>query len=331
MAYKWKGKDLAEIEQKLIWRYESNPFDRSPAIFIASHKNTITGFRGFILQWFVLNDTQYNGFIPADAIVHPSYRRLGVFSQLNTSVISHLQSRFNKQGFILNLTSNKMSRPGNLKQGWQPTNGCRMIFYRVSIRNYLRSLVFKNKTRIGISNLNIQQDNIKFEFSNAARTRDLALFWEKHRTYGKITVLRNEEYYSWRYSAPGSGYVFFYAMHQEKMEGYLVLRKGKKLEYTLEEYHASSHVILKKMLALSQKKLVISVLKTATLSEYQRKILVDAGFTKHSWFFAGLRRSKKFPILVRPICTEPQENDFFIQNKNLRDMENWALFQADAY
>lgn len=331
LAFKWKGKNRKQIEQQFTWRYESNPFDTTAAIFLASHENEITGFRGVIVQTLILNSEQYKGFMPADAIVHPSFRRMSVFSQLNTTIISRIHDRYSGKAFVLNLTSNKMSRSGNLKQGWQRAKTCKKTYYRVSRYNYLRYLITKNKIPSNTSDLIAEQENMRFEFSNTIRARELALFWEKHRPENKITALRNEDYYSWRYLAPGSDYVFLYATIQGKLEGYLILRKGRWSKYTLEEYHATSLEILKKMLVLAQKKLAVTVLKTETMSNDQRIILRDAGFEQRSGVLSVLWKPKQIPILVRPMLVEPGEKDFFIQNMDIRDMENWLLFQADAY
>ncbi|MFW5687742.1 MAG: hypothetical protein ACOCXV_02335, partial [Bacteroidota bacterium] len=176
-----------------------------------------------------------------------------------------------------------------------------------------------------------EKENIRFHFSEEIRPSELSLCWEKYHPHNKLTIMRNEAYFSWRYAAPGAKYVFLYAKKEEDTVGYLVLRKAKKSKYVLEEYQADNISLLRQMTECAQKELGITVLKTAALSQHQQNMLLEMGFLRPTGLMGKLFKTKQFPVLLRPLVMEPGEEDFFFGDLDARNMENWLLFQADAY
>lgn len=331
LAFKWKGRDQQQIAQKFSWRYEANPYASNPHVYLAEDMGVLAGFRAFILQNFSLGGDLFKVFIPADAIVHPSYRRQGIFSELNIAMLSAVSQEYPQNAFILNLTSNKMSRPGNVKQGWQLAKGQRRFHYKISWWNRFKSFTGITRTALLENAMFVDEGSVKYEISRVNRTRELAACRENNRPQNKLSGIRDEKFYTWRYAAPGAAYVFVYFRENEKLKGFLILRKAKSARYVLEEYFSPDTGTMKKLISVSMKKLSISVLKTTSFSGSQMAMFRQSGFFHSPDYWHRLQQSKHMPILVRPACPHPEENDFFAHEMDVRDMENWQLYQADAY
>ncbi len=331
LAYKWRGKDRLQIADKFTWRYEANPHASHPHVYLAEDQGMPAGFRAFIPQNFTLGKKPCKVFIPADAIVHPSYRRQGIFSKLNTAMLSAVHKEYPDNAFILNLTSNKMSRPGNLKQGWQLARGQRRFHYKVSWMNYLKSFLANRSNRFRGNTMFVEEDAWQYEISPTNCAQELAALREKMRPENIIAGIRDEKFYTWRYSAPGAKYVFLYLRENKELKAFFILRKVKSARYVLEEYYAPDVRTMKKLIAQSMKYLTISELKTASFSDSQMEMFLQSGFSLYSRFWHRIHKKKIMPVLVRPSHPEPRENHFFVLEKDVRDMENWQLYQADAY
>lgn len=331
LAYKWRGKDRLQIAQKFTWRYEANPHASHPHVYVAEENEVPAGFRAFILQKFILGNLPCNVFIPADAIVHPSYRRKGIFSQLNVAMLSAVHKEYPDNAFILNLTSNKMSRPGNLKQGWQLAHGQRRFHYAISRVNFWKSLLTKSNSRFQGNILFVEESALKYEISPNNYARELAALREKTRPENKFAGIRDEKYYTWRYSAPGAKYVFVYLRDNENLKAFLIVRKSKSTRYVLEEYYTPDMRTMKKLVSISMKYITISRLKTTSFSNSQTEMFRQAGFSFYSRWWDRFHHCKCEPVLVRPSHLKPEENHFFVSEKDVRDLENWQLYQADAY
>jgi len=119
LSLMWKDLNDAERKRRFEWWYEKIPYFYEPRIYIAVDNEKVVGFRGFIVQKFTNSQKTFNVLNPADIIVHPDYRRRGIFSKLNMLFLQDVLGARNQSNVILNLSSNRLSTPGYLKQGWR--------------------------------------------------------------------------------------------------------------------------------------------------------------------------------------------------------------------
>jgi len=141
----------------------------------------------------------------------------------------------------------------------------------------------------------------------------------------KITLVRDESFFHWRYNNPLSKYRFFYWCDHE-MKGYLVLQNhiyGVESigSYNLFELEATTPQIKIELL-----KAMISIMKDGAISVWKNMLdqdsyeyLVSKGFREES-----IRESINTParhMLIRPIGKHNDKIEF--QGLNLLDENNW--------
>ncbi len=102
------------------WKHEQGPFGRS-YVLVCEDDGQIVGLRAF-LRWRFERDGQHIEAVrPVDTVVHPEWRRRGLF----TAMTRELVNRVAEDGvrFAFN-TPNSSSRPGYLKLGWRDAGRC---------------------------------------------------------------------------------------------------------------------------------------------------------------------------------------------------------------
>ena len=99
------------------WKHLQNPLNRvQPRIVVALDGKRIVGARPFMpVNLRVHNRTLLAG-QPCDTMVHPEYRRQGIFGEMNNLVIEH--ARAMGVSLFYNFP-NPFTLAGNLKQGWR--------------------------------------------------------------------------------------------------------------------------------------------------------------------------------------------------------------------
>lgn len=105
----------AEPPEWWRWRhFELDPKDST--MFVASHNNTIVGMRPMALFDYFLQGTQVRGALFSAVMVHPDYRRLGIFSRL---VKACMDEAWRRGARFVNTMPNDISFLGFMKLGWR--------------------------------------------------------------------------------------------------------------------------------------------------------------------------------------------------------------------
>lgn len=101
-------------QQSFLWKHYQNPFGKSHGV-LATDQGKIIGVRMF-MSWKFCNEQKcIKALRPVDTVVHPGYRKKGIFKSLNLKGLEDCEGTYD---LIFN-TPNKNSSPGNLKMGWQ--------------------------------------------------------------------------------------------------------------------------------------------------------------------------------------------------------------------
>ncbi len=99
------------------WKHLQNPLNPpQPKVVVAVDGDRIVGARPFMLAKIRVDNSTFLVGQPCDTMVHPEYRRQGIFSRMNDLAIE--QARTMGVSLFYNFP-NPFALPGNLKQGWQ--------------------------------------------------------------------------------------------------------------------------------------------------------------------------------------------------------------------
>jgi len=327
----WQGLDESEIRQRFEWRYEQNPHQKTPCIYLAVDGERLAGFRAFVQQIFQFRNNKYYVLSPADVIVHPDYRRQGIFSKLNNAAIQDIHNTFGSEGIILNLSSNKLSTPGYLKKSWQKVNCLKRYCYKASWINCIKNKITSRKPNKGHFPNKRKSNGYELKITPELKAKEMAEFAQKQRNPDQLANIRDEAFFVWRYAYQAEQYIYVYCYKDSTMQGYLVIKKMSDIQCTLEEYSAVDPDIMKLMVSTAMKELSTGVMRAWDLSMDDRAWLGKSGFIPEPVKLLKRLGKERLSVLVRPTAPELSEDDFFVEGLDIRDIQNWRIHLSDKH
>lgn len=223
-------------EELWNWKYLQNPL-ASPnhEIIVAIDKGTIIGARPFMLCEIWIKDEKIKTAQPCDAMVHPGHRRQGIFDRMNQFAIEY----FKQIGYALFYDfPNRMSLPGNLKQGWKIVSPVESLFRLVNPHR-VASYALKNKflgSGLGFlydiflnARTRKHSSSSLFEITVLDQFTDELKEVDTLRDKSGIDLVRSETYLRWRFDRhPKHRYKYILAKRDSKLWGYAVINKQSR-------------------------------------------------------------------------------------------------------
>ena len=332
LGYLMKGFSELEIIELFEWRYERNPYNTKPIIILAFSGDTLVGFRAYLIQYFIISNKKMTVISPADTIIHPEYRRRGIHSMLNKQSLEKLHLEYPNNSILLNTTTSKYAMPAYLKADWSPCSHKNKVYgYRFSIFNIFKLLLKKDENSNHVDKFSFSNAGLILEVTRKINKNKILEFIKNNRDKSKLTNIRDEFFFDWRYSHERDKYLLILCYSNKTMVGYSILKKSSNYEYSIEEYLAVDTKVLRSMLKAIQRKLKIPIVRTIIFSDEDKRRMKSCGFFVESNFFIKILKRQRFPVLVRPTKPNLTNDDFIIEGIDIRDIENWQLYQSDRH
>jgi len=331
----WSNFTLKEKRRRFEWRYEKNPYTESPLCYVALNEDKIVGFRAFVTQKFRFKGENYYFGTPADAVVHLEYRRQGIFSNLTKLAFEDVLEK-DKLDYFLSLSSNEKSTKGNIKAGFRPF-GQREKMYYISPFRLVKNRLKLNDLEIPIS---IEKKDFKIEITEELRVNRICSIIEETKNENQISNIRDEDFYSWRFSNPLKDYAFGYCTKKDELIGYIALDITDEKIISIMEYSYKDISYFQELLKTIINKLPVPIITAYVFTrlEEEKRTLSRCGFRYDTnWLIKLLKRmgyisSADLPgALIKPISEDIIESDFILNGKDVRDPDNWSLFKSDVH
>lgn len=298
------------------WQFQNNPSGKA-VCFLAESDGEIVGQYATIPTRFSIHGKETRLAFSCDTMIHPDYRRQGMFSALAREAYDHLETQRN-----INLVwgfPNNQSLPGFTgKLGWRmlptiplmvmPIKPFRMLFPGVKSRfNGYKPVTVKPRL-----------DPI----THFDETFDA--LWQKHSTAAPVIQIRDSRYLQWRYlSAPEFNYRPFAVRRDGLLLGYAVIRmmslKGRRFGVLVDlfPFPMESFSVLREIFSFAKQfvKAHGGDFLTCLLPRKQMGILRKAGF-------------KRVPEVINP---KPWRLGYRWVGKGLsEDLDCWHVAYGDT-
>jgi len=335
----WADLSKKEAKERFEWKYEKNPYTETPLCYLALDGEKVVGHRGFVVQNFELSGTNYLFGTPGDSMVHPNYRRQGIFSNLvdfsNDDIIEN-----SNIDLFLSLSTTRATTKATKKYGYVPV-GKREKLYRFSFKN-----IIKNRYEGGLDlDKIITSDNYHIEVTDVLKEEYIVGLMKESVGQERLSNLRDERFYQWRYEECPSDQTFVYLWDKNQLVGYLSMDKdifsffNLNLDYySILEYGYIDIEHFEKLIEIITENLPFIMSYIFTRKKEEISILKDKGFKGSESYLIntfqkrGLLDEEDLPgILVRPATKEINENGFHINDKDTRSENNWELFWSDVH
>ena len=251
---------------------------------------------------------------------------------LNKQSLDRIHLEYPHDSILLNTTTSKNAMPTYLKYDWYPCSNKNKVYgYRFSIFNIFKSLLKIDESSNKVDKISFADGELKFTITNKINRNKILEFIKIHRNKSKFTNIRDELFFNWKYSYESDKYFLIICYINTAVVGYTIIKKASNYEYSIEEYLAEDNRILRLMLKTVQRKLKIPILRTIIFTNEDNKRMKSCGFFIESNLYLKIFKRRRFPVLVRPTKPNLSDVDFFIEGFDIRDIENWQLYQSDRH
>ena len=310
------------------WEFMEGP-DGKALIYVTEDGDKIIGHFADIPRRFSVRGKVVPGTLSLDLMVHPHYRRRGIFSALGRYAAERVRSE--RGVFMTAYPIRRETIDGLKKIGWTEVVELPVIVYPIRFRGivnrYLHfmplSLLIGGAARViylffpgwkkkkGIERIEIEEVlQLDEEFDR---------FWQRAWSLFPIMGIRNQKFLTWRYRRhPTRTYVIYRAMKGKEMKGYIVLRKVDLLKL-------NSAVILD-LLALDEETMSALVERGIEFSRQEGTDLLGFMVPKSHVYYRNLKRMGFLPSLKTFLFMVYSHSE----NKALVDPKEWYVNWGDA-
>ncbi len=272
-----------------FWKWE---FTDGPAgkafIYMAEDGGRLAGHFADIPRRFSLNGEVTLGTLSLDLMVHPDFRRKGIFVEMG----KYAAQRVEKENglFMTAFPIRKETIAGLLKIGWEVVGELPVLVYPLRFRGIIDRYLHISPLSLLIGG--VARGGYSLFLGGRRREKDPGIqleevtrldekfdrFWENASRIHSILGVRDRAFLTWRYFRnPFRNYTVYRAMDHGEMAGYLILRKVDLLNF--------NSAIIVDLLALNEKSLISLVAKGIEGSAERGADLVGCMIPrKHSYY-----------------------------------------------
>jgi len=273
LAFAGQGYFCPEINERWWhWRYESSPFGEPIHLVAVSSSGQVVGFRSFWPWGLICKGNTLKAYQPQATAVHPSFRRMGVFREMNLEALN----RAKKEGAdILFNFPNQASLPGYLSMGWHFVSRVPWLIKPLKPLTILRSFFSRDQAR-----------PVDLDQGYELKEKHCSELEETEALDGLIRTKVSPDFFKWRYlDHPFFHYGFHsFSSGSKWMSGiFSVVQKGNRKEMYLVDLSGHPECLssfFRELTAIA-KGLDISFIATILTSGYRMEDLWKQGFIKY--------------------------------------------------
>lgn len=359
------GSDYRANEAYFSWRYIEKPDSDKTDIYLAVEGGKLIAFRGFNkTDWQIgENPDIFKAIVATDIAILPEYRNRGIYQQMMKLAMRELREKGYQ--YLLNFSSSPITYISCLSMGWkslgtikslqkefvkaEPSviSGLKRILRKTGLNKIIRKadatrFYSTGKSEPAIRVFNHSKADSKIISGNITLEQNpkpevMAALTSKLRRSDKISLVRDEGYFRWRYNSPLSYYFFLYSSRNAELDGYLVAQTALNSPDAYKRYHLLELEAVNPDVQLELFKSLISELGSGTvlytwsdmLDQQTKKFAISRGFKEES--SAGSISQYRSALLVR--SSEENFDKLTFKNTNLLDIGNWdlKLIYSDYY
>ncbi len=244
------GLDFDVFRSYVKWNYIDRPHSKPPIIYFVRDGEEVVAMRGaYETTWQLKGaSARFNALCSADLLILQEYRNKGIYKELANFVMDDLEKMGVQYFFSFNATP--LNTMISLSMGWKSIGEIKIInkqfqskgsnaialakklagpYARKLLRKTGINMVLKRRKRDNSQRLDMIYHNPRTQLpprillDNKPKPAEMALLVNSTLPENKITLVRDETYFHWRYNNPLSKYLFLY-WYDEGLKGYLVLQ-----------------------------------------------------------------------------------------------------------
>lgn len=290
------------------WEFIEGPEGRA-FIYVVKDGGKVIGHLADLPRQFSVCGEVVPGTFHLELMVHPDYRRKGIFYEMERYSVQHVKNE--NRLLMTACTVREKSINGLKKVGWKTVSKFPVLVYPIRfsgiVNRYIHFMplsllvggmakviylaLFGWKEKRGKGEIEIEKvDKLDDQFDG---------FWQKASSLFPIMGFRNRDYLTWRYlQHPTRNYAIYRAKQSGEMRGYIVLRNVDLLSF--------KSAVIVDLLAMDEEALSLLVEKGIQCSRKEGIDLLGFMVPRGHSYYKTLRRNgflpsfKSFTFLIYP-------------------------------
>lgn len=275
------------------WEFLNSPDGRG-LIYLAEYQKEIVGHFADLPRRFLIHGELSLGTLSLDLMVHPDYRRKGMFLQLGRYAAQRVQEMGGQ--FMTAYPIRRETIRGLKKVGWVEVERLPVLVYPLRFRGILQrylpffpiSFLMGGLARV-IYNI-FWRKRKKGPWGKGLEVQEVMdmdhlfeSFFEKTKAFFKHLGVRDRIYMTWRYfQHPTRTYKMYRALQKGEMRGFIILRKVNLLGF--------NSAVIVDMIALDENTLVSLVDRGIAFSQRERVDLLGFMVPESHPYYTLLKR-----------------------------------------
>ena len=336
----------AALNRRLYeWRYEHNPFASDPLVYVALKDGVPVATRALCGSLWEAGDERHTWYFADDLVIQPEHENHGLFAAFTEVMRRDLLARGAK--FFISLSALRVTRLQSLAGGAGSVGAMHPVAYRTTLTRARQGardvasrmpiawrvaghLDARNGARRAFERLDARSQSGGDITAGPVRPADMARLVARLPYDGRFRMVRDERFFTWRYTCPLHDYRFLYATDPDGLAGFLVLERGvseraNSTRVNIADWEARTPEVLERLLvaALDWLRPEELVCWTGTLAPERITCLNRLGFEPVD----QEQTARGLPcVLVWPLTSESES--LRIGGRSLLDLANWDLRMA---
>lgn len=188
------------------WEFRGNFFGEAE-VFIARNEEGLVGHYALIPQEYALQGDTARGGLAVDAMVHPRFRRKGIFSSLQEYALKNTAA-----DFAIGYTLRKTILPAEIKGGYRVVKQVPVYIFPLDFQRLLARYVSSKALTKTLGSLLSRIYGAFFSTTSSQNSFDIervtdiaaraGVFLERYRNRHQIFLKKNTGYLAWRFDRP---------------------------------------------------------------------------------------------------------------------------------
>jgi GNAT superfamily N-acetyltransferase len=333
------------------WKYEENPFIKTPLLQLALSAGRVVGMRGMFGSCWEAGSPARRVLVPCadDFVIDPEHRNQGLGGAIMRAAVEDVA--LGDYAYAFSLSAGPVTLAASLAAGWRAVGSMRparrtsartLFINRLAARlrkvpvlwRYTGPLVRVQHRGVGGPFRALDRrarrtrglSNAAVRVEAAPRAAAMADLVARLGHDGRVRHVRDESYLRWRYRDPLYEYRFL-LQGADRLRGYLVLqvhRVEPERGIRIVDWEATTPEIRMDLLraALEWGRFPELVVWIATLPSETLGPLTDLGFVPTD---SGSRLRGAATVLIRPVGRTPAGADPILAGRRLLDPASWDM------
>ncbi len=247
------GLDFDVFRSYVKWNYIDRPHSKPPIIyFVRAGEEIVAMIGAYETTWQLPGvSASFNALCSADVLILEGYRNKGIYKMMTDFVLEDLERMGAQHFFSFNATP--LNTMISLSRGWKSVGQIKIMkkqfqtiesrvmtiakelagpYARKLLRKAGIGMILKRRERSNSQKIDMirhipgTQLPPRITMDDRPRPAEMALLANRTLPENKITQVRDEMFFRWRYNNPLSKYLFLY-WYDDCLKGYLVLQSHK--------------------------------------------------------------------------------------------------------